>query len=287
LLKLSFSELTTPHTSFDQDLVLYPSAGARGIGLYEPKLPPAGGAGPAKLREAGLTATLCIPTVPSVLPDAFAPEPADMRERTQSLERSIDRFAAYGRVVVIVAPGDREESIDRGGRPVLVDALHRLSERASEVGVLLAVEPLRQNYFAHDIPSALELLDDVGAGRDEFGILIDIWHLWNSAKFLDLIPRVVSRCCGVHLADWRTATRTDEFDRGVPGEGIIPLAQLLAVLQKSGYDGWYDVEILSDDGTLGTDHPDSLWKLPPSELLRRCAVGVEQAWASAEVLLRR
>lgn len=36
-----------------------------------------------------------------------------------------------------------------------------------------------------------------------------------------------------------------------------------------GYDGWFDVEVMSDNGVFGDAFPDSLWDLPLEELSRR------------------
>jgi sugar phosphate isomerase/epimerase len=46
-------------------------------------------------------------------------------------------------------------------------------------------------------------------------------------------------------------------------------------LEAAGYDGWYDVEVMSDDGTFGDAFPDSLWKLPVDEIARRAVAAME------------
>ena len=40
-------------------------------------------------------------------------------------------------------------------------------------------------------------------------------------------------------------------------------------LDAAGWDGLYDIEIFSDNGTFGAAYADSLWDLPPEELLPR------------------
>jgi hypothetical protein len=37
----------------------------------------------------------------------------------------------------------------------------------------------------------------------------------------------------------------------------------------AGFDGWYELEIFSDDGTYGEAYPDSLYLLGNAELARR------------------
>ena len=49
----------------------------------------------------------------------------------------------------------------------------------------------------------------------------------------------------------------------------------MRALEAAGYDGWYDVELMSDDGTLGNAFEDSLWALPAEELARRAVESLE------------
>ena len=45
--------------------------------------------------------------------------------------------------------------------------------------------------------------------------------------------------------------------------------EILDQLDAAGFDGHYDVEIFSDDGHFGVGYPDSLWRLPPKEVVDR------------------
>jgi hypothetical protein len=56
---------------------------------------------------------------------------------------------------------------------------------------------------------------------------------------------------------------------------------VLAALDAAGWDGLYDVELFSDDGTFGTAYPDSLWAVPASELLGQVCGAFDRAWASS------
>ena len=86
-----------------------------------------------------------------------------------------------------------------------------------------------------------------------------------------------------HLAAW-TRSRTSiastactsptgasrprsDFDRAAPRRR--GRASPFGALEEAGYDGWYDVEVMSDDGTFGEAFPDSLWALPAEEIARR------------------
>ena len=49
----------------------------------------------------------------------------------------------------------------------------------------------------------------------------------------------------------------------------------MRALEAGGYGGWYDVEVMSDDGTFGEAFPDSLWALPVDEIARLAVAAVE------------
>jgi sugar phosphate isomerase/epimerase len=49
-------------------------------------------------------------------------------------------------------------------------------------------------------------------------------------------------------------------------------------LEAGGYDGWYEVEIFSDNGAFGEVFHDSLWDVDPHELARRARESVERVW---------
>jgi sugar phosphate isomerase/epimerase len=82
---------------------------------------------------------------------------------------------------------------------------------------------------------------------------------------------------GVHVNDRRALTRSWK-DRVLPGDGVIDLPAILGALEAGGYDSWFDLEIFSDNGAFGDDYPDSLWKLPPVEVVRRGHAGFRRAW---------
>jgi sugar phosphate isomerase/epimerase len=71
------------------------------------------------------------------------------------------------------------------------------------------------------------------------------------------------------------------MDRVEAGAGIADIPRLLRELRSAGFDGWYDLEIFSDDGSF-TDQSfeDSLWKQDPLDVVQRAKEGFEQAWAA-------
>ena len=83
----------------------------------------------------------------------------------------------------------------------------------------------------------------------------------------------------MHVSDRREPTRS-HFDRVLPGDGVLDLGAVFRTLEAGGYDGWYDVEIFSDNGAFGDAFPDSLWDVDPTELARRARESFERVWES-------
>ena len=127
------------------------------------------------------------------------------------------------------------------------------------------------------IPEAVELLGDAG-DPPALGIQFDVWHLWNTPTLYDDIAGELHRFTGVHVCDVRDPTR-GWADRVLPGDGIADVPRILRALDDAGWDGLYDIEIFSDDGTFGAEYPDSIWAAPPAETLARARAAFEQSWS--------
>jgi sugar phosphate isomerase/epimerase len=270
LSRWAINELCSPHTSFEDDLRDYAAAGARGIGVYEPKLD---GSIPdeeraARMRDAGLRAVMCVPTCGSLLPDSFFREPVEPAARIEALCASIRRFAAFDPVTVMVLPGSWTERGPERDRELAIEGLRAVAACAADMGVTLGLEALRpmSGALVTTLAEAAALIDE--ADVSGIGLVFDTWHVWDTPNVLEDINRVADRVVGVQVADWRDPTR-GWCDRILPGDGIADLVGMLGTLERAGFDGWYELEIFSDDGTYGEAYPDSLYLLGNAELARR------------------
>jgi sugar phosphate isomerase/epimerase len=270
-------------SSFDNDLAAYRKAGVEGIGICEIKLQDRDREQVASLRESGLQATFCIPTVASVLPGPLTSGPIDPDERVEALCAGIRRLAKFQPLACLCLTGPAGTYSEAAARRRIVEGLRRAAETAAQVGVKLGVEPVHPSYCAEwsivtTIAETLDLLDEVSASNA--GVSFDMFHLWDSPGLLEDIRRHADGFVGVHVADRREKTRS-LWDRALPGEGVVDLPRILAALEAGGYDSWYDLEIFSDDGRYGTAYPDSLWSLPHEEMLARARRSFDRAWTQA------
>ncbi len=104
----------------------------------------------------------------------------------------------------------------------------------------------------HSLSQCLKLIELTE--RDNVGLVIDFWHLWASR---DTKPDQVARLdqsliYGVHLCDglrpsvgegWPDETLLRDC---LPGDGQLPIADWVAAVQATGYDGVWSGEILGN-----------------------------------------
>jgi sugar phosphate isomerase/epimerase len=251
----------------------YSAAGADGIGIWELKLEDDDAALEA-LEGSGLGRASAVPSVPSILPLPLMEGPSDPAERIDAICASVHRLAKFrpGGIVCLTGPGRDRETVVAG--------LRTIGDEAQRAGVRVGLEPINRVggedwTFIYSLAEAAELVDD--ADHPALGIQFDTWHVWNTPNVLDEIGHHVDRFVGVHLADWREPTRK-WADRVLPGEGVGDLPRLVGALDAAGWEGYYDVEIFSDNGSFGDAWPDSLWNVPADDLAARSKEAFERVW---------
>jgi sugar phosphate isomerase/epimerase len=273
--RFSISQVSTLTASFADDLRVYAAAGVDGIGVWEIKLMDGS---LAEFRASGLGSATAVPAVPSVHPLPLLPGPDTVRERVDALLRSLEVLAPYepAAILCFTGPGDRETAV-RGVREI--------AREAERLGLRLALEPFQREgieswSILNTLGDAAGFIDEVGS--DALGIQFDTWALWNTPDLLEKIPRYAHLIAGVHVSDWRDPTR-GWADRVLPGEGVADLPAILGVLEDVGWEGFYDLEIFSDNGTFGNAYPDSLWALDAAELARRGREAFFNCWSKRRV----
>jgi sugar phosphate isomerase/epimerase len=281
----AINQWMTPHNSVAEDAVQYAATGATGIGLWEDKLGDRSeDARTAELlAENGLRATYVAPHVWPILPGPLdAPDvPTEVGGRVEAICETVERIAAFKPLGVIVGGGRSGDPANPAG-PVdrIPEALATIADAAAAHGMRVGFELLgaRRGAPLHTFGELIEVID--AAGRDNVGILFDFIHSWPEPGLHDDIRRHVDRIDYVQVNDARDPERT-WCDRMLPGDGIGVAVPILTTLMEAGYDGWYELEVFSDDGTFGTELEDSLWAIPHEELLRRGREAFERVYGEA------
>ena len=273
--RVSVSQITTFGSSFADDLQAYAEAGLDGIGIWELKLPDGDDAEALEqLEVSGLDSAAAIPAIPSILPLPLLGGPEDPAERIDAYCRSLERLAPFEPTNTVLLTGT-------GDRDIAVDGLRTIAAEAERLGMRIGVEPYQRDggdlwSVVHSIPETVELIRDAG-DPSSVGIQFDVWHLWNTPTLFDDIEREIDRFVGVHVCDRREPTR-GWADRALPGDGAADVPAILAALDRAGWEGLYDIEIFSDDGTFGAAYPDSYWAAPAAETIRAARAAFDRCW---------
>jgi sugar phosphate isomerase/epimerase len=281
--RISVSQITTLRSSFAEDVRDYAAAGFDGIGVWELKLGDGADAEALEALEAsGLESAAAVPAIPSVLPLPLLGGPEDPAERVEAFCRSLERLAPFKPSSIVCLTGTGlGRDVDQA-RSIAVDGLATIGREAERLGLRIGLEPYQRVgggewTLVSTIPEAVELIRDAG-DSPALGIQFDSWHLWNTPTLYDDIEREIDRFVGVHVADYREPTR-GWADRALPGDGRAGVPAILRALDSAGWDGLYDIEIFSDDGTFGNAYPDSFWAAPAEETLARARAAFERCWS--------
>lgn len=93
------------------------------------------------------------------------------------------------------------------------------------------------------------------------GVAADVYHLWWDPALEQEIKR-----CGennhlfaFHICDWNVPTNDFLWDRGLMGEGCIPVRKIRGWVEETGFDGFYEVEIFST----------KFWEMDQSQFLNK------------------
>ncbi|MDQ2949400.1 MAG: sugar phosphate isomerase/epimerase [Acidobacteriota bacterium] len=275
--RFGVSEFTTMPWSFDEDVAHYARLGVDAIEVVEDKLDVALlGEQFAAIASGGMTVSAIQPSVRTFLASRMVPSPGEPEERVARLKGSIERLARH----VPGAPFITNTGAHPGGdmaeaMRVTEQSLRALAPVAAAHGVLLALEPL--NPTSVNIESAIWTVDQAlsiieATGRDEVGLCLDYWNVWQNDDVEKAIARAGDRIFTVQASDWRYPRSF--ADRLVPGDGIIPLGRLLRATHDAGFAGPYVVEIFSNDVT------DSLYAIDLDEVIARSEIGLLAAWQS-------
>ena len=196
------------------------------------------------IRDAGLTVTgLCRG---GMFP---APNATGRAAALDDNRRAIDEAHRLGAAcLVMVCGGLPAGSRDLpGARAMVRDGLAAILPEARAAGVILALEPLHPMTCADrsvlsTMAQALDLCDDLGPG---LGVALDCYHIWWDPEVAAQITRAGTRIAAFHACDWLVPTTDLVFDRGMPGDGVIDIAGLRAMVDAAGYAGFTEVELLS------------------------------------------
>lgn len=228
--------------SLETDLAWAAAAGAAAVGLDVDSIRSTGVDQTADLLgQHGLAVSSLFQGVGRVLDDGTSLDEAE------DVVRSIVALAGrLGSRAIMVTTGPRS------GRPVAAADkacaawFARMAPIAADAGVVLALEPvlplMGHISYVHTLRHAAELTE----GRPGTALVADTGHLWWDRRVLDDLAALCSQIATVQVDDVDGEALVDNAYRRVQlGDGVVPLQELLAALEASGYAGYYENEVIA------------------------------------------
>ena len=245
-MKMGLQTATTMQCNLVTDIKLVRWAGFDEIELQIPKM--------EKYFAVGFTLDDLKATLegfPVTMLDALYPfEPRDKETRTR-LRRDCERYCAWAQEIgctalQVVALDGLKDLPWSEARGKYAASLRELADIAAPFGVRLGVEPLVWSPF-HSLPQCLEVLDMTERENVKFNV--DTFHLWADGTRLDdlakLDPDVI---LSIHVADTNPKAEmqwSDDDRTALPGDGVVPLKEMIEAIQATGFDGVWSVEMWS------------------------------------------
>ena len=244
--RLCIHTATTRPLGLELALDVYARAGVTGITVWRDALQ---GRDP---EEAGRRIAACGLAAVSLCRGGFFVGPdSEARARAVEENRAVLREAAGigAPLVVLVCGADPAVPLPES-RNQIVGGIEALLPLAEELGVKVAIEPLHPMYAdtrsaVNTMRSANELCDRID--HPLVGVAVDVYHVWWDPELEDQIARCGDRVFAFHVCDWRSPTRHLLTDRGLMGEGCIPIRQIRSWVEAAGFGRFAEVEIFSTD----------------------------------------
>jgi len=260
LSRLCIHTITTKPWSIEEAAIHYSKAGVKGISVWRDALHNRSIRGVATmLGEHDLK-------VVSLCRGGFFPA-LDLQKRINQIDenkRAIEEAHELGApLVVLVCGADPEQTLE-DSRKQIRDGIEAIVGEAAAAGVRLAIEPLHPMYA--DTRSAINTLAQANAlaeviNSPTVGVAVDVYHLWWDPTLEFEIKRSGEnrQLFAFHICDWNVPTADLLNDRGIMGEGCIPVNKIRSWVEATGFEGFYEVEIFSN----------KYWQQDQSEFLKK------------------
>ncbi|MGB7302092.1 MAG: sugar phosphate isomerase/epimerase family protein [Burkholderiaceae bacterium] len=219
----------------------------RGIGIVSPWQDHYASAGVKHAAQALRDRNMRVNTLCRIAGFGEADTPAAWQKALDDAYRTIDEAVMLGATsITVIGGGLAAGSKDIvASRERISDSIQTLMPRACSAGVALAIEPLHPMVAANrgainTLDQALQIAIEAGAG-----VMVDAYNSWWDPNLSDSIGRAKGYILGFQVADWLVPTTDLAFDRGMPGDGVIDLPAIRAMVEAADYHGPIEIEVLS------------------------------------------
>lgn len=245
--KLCIHTITTKPWKIEEAVKKFSSAGVKGITVWRDAL-----AG-RNIRQTGQMLRDGDLSIVSLCRGGFFPA-KDSSKRQAAIDdnrRAIEEAHELGtKMIVLVCGADPSQPLQES-RKQIRDGIEAVLPEAAAAGVKLAIEPLHPMYAdSRSAINTLEQANDMAEAIDStwVGIAVDVYHLWWDPSLEQEIKRCGEKgnLSAFHICDWKTPTADFLNDRGLMGEGCIPVKKIRSWVEATGFTGFNEVEIFSN-----------------------------------------
>ena len=248
LSKMAVHTMTNKPWTLAQCCEKYAAIGAGGLSVWRNVIEPIGINEAAKIvRSSGLG-------VPALVRGGFfcAHDAAKRSAALDDNKKCIDEAAAIGAEMVVLVVGAVPCMTLSDARKQVTEGIGKCLDYAAANNVKLAIEPLHPMYAGDRscINRMKEAREVCEALQSKWvGIACDVYHVWwdpDLASEIELAGKQKT-LFGFHVCDWRLNTRDLLNDRGLMGDGCIDIKGIRALVEKTGFNGFNEVEIFSTE----------------------------------------
>jgi sugar phosphate isomerase/epimerase len=254
--RLSLNQITTKRWNVREAVDGCMRAGIPYVGLWRDKVAETGVKESTRnVREAGLG-------VSSLLRGGMFPAPtkAERSARLDDNRRAVDEAAELGTEVLVMVCGPPVDRDLDAARSMVEEGIEELVPYAAENDVKLGIEPFHPVLMTDrsvivTLSQALNIAERFDP--EHVGVAVDVYHVWWDPDLFSQIARASGRIFGFHVSDWLVPTTDPLLGRGMMGDGVIQIRRIREAVDKAGYTGPIEVEVLNPD----------VWDLPGDEIL--------------------
>jgi sugar phosphate isomerase/epimerase len=247
LSQLCIHTITTKPWSIEEAAKNYSAEGVKGITVWRDALADRNIKQTGQLlRDHGLS-------IVSLCRGGFFPN-KEKEKRKLAIDdnlKAIEEAAELGApLIVLVCGADPTQSLE-DSRKQIQEGIQTILPQATATGIKLAIEPLHPMYA--DTRSAINTLAQANDMAEQInspyvGVAVDVYHLW----WDPFLEQEIKRCgekdhlFAFHICDWNSPTVDILLDRGLMGDGCIPVNKIRSWVEATGFNGFYEVEIFSN-----------------------------------------
>ncbi|MGY0691450.1 sugar phosphate isomerase/epimerase family protein [Virgibacillus sp. FSP13] len=186
-----------------------------------------------------------------------------LEQRQKNLDdnrRAVEEAAELGTDVLVLVCGPAPDKDIETSRKWVEEGIEQLVPFAEQHGVKLGIEPLHPMYAADR--SVVVTLDQANTMAEKFnpnqvGVIVDVFHVWWDPQLYKQIERAKNNILGFHVSDWIVPVPDMFKGRGMMGDGVIEIRRIRKAVEKAGYNGPIEVEIINQ----------AIWDQPGDETL--------------------